>query len=228
MFDPMKVTSEIWILEDDPLFQSSYRQAFASRAGGIRVFSCLKTFLDAVLEKEVAEVPAAAILDLSLKDGNLVEEMRGCWAKPLEAFFSGVPSMVVSGCDSLDALRQCFRSGVRDYLVKPFSLNELLVKVERMVSESNLREVEAGTRGALTPREKTILELLFQALESKQVTDGFVGVSRQEILARVWPNVVVTPGSVDVHLSHLRRKLENSPWEIQWVGPERWTLVRKA
>jgi len=224
----MKVTSEIWILEDDPLFQSSYRQAFANRTGGIRVFSALDDFLAAVLEKEEAQVPAAAILDLSLKDGNLVDEMRGRWAKPLEAFFSGVPSMVVSGCDSLEALRQCFRSGVQDYLVKPFSLNELLIKVERMVSESNLREVEAGAQGTLTPRERMILELLFQARESGPGQGGFTGVSRQEILARVWPNVVVTPGSVDVHLSHLRKKLENSPWEIQWVGPERWMLVRKA
>ena len=234
----MNVSPAIWILEDDPLFQSAYRQAFAGREGGVRFFSDLRTFLNAVIEGEVAEVPSGAILDLGLSDGNLAEEIAGSHSRALESFFRGVPCIVVSGCDDLQTLRLCFKAGIRDYLVKPFSLSELLIKTERMIADSHVRDAEAQMAGLLTPRERTILELLFEAQESSGApTSGegesqpgavLKGITKAEILKRVWPNVVVTAGAVDVHLSHLRRKLEGTNWEIRLVGPGRWSLARKS
>jgi DNA-binding response OmpR family regulator len=196
----------------------------------LRFFSKVSDFLGAVLEKEEVTLPAAAILDLGLSDGTLTAAIQGPSSKSLLSFFSGVPCMVVSGCDDTEVLRLCFRSGIRDYLVKPFAVNELLVKSERMIAESHIRDAEAQMKGLLTPRERTILEILFEAQDHSPgfAEKGVPGVSKKEILNRVWPNVVVTPGAVDVHLSHLRRKLESTQWEIRWVGHERWSLVRKS
>jgi DNA-binding response OmpR family regulator len=206
----MNVSSEIWILEDDPMFQAAYRQAFASREGGVRFFSDLKSFLKALIagiEGDVAEIPSGAILDLGLSDGNLAEEIAGSHSRALETFFRGVPCMVVSGVDDLQTLRLCFKAGIRDYLVKPFALSELLIKTERMIAESHIREAEAQTAGLLTPRERVILELLFETQEKGGIGcggDGEIqaqsgaepkGITKAEILKRVWPNVAVTEKS---------------------------------
>jgi two-component system response regulator CpxR len=116
--------------------------------------------------------------------------------------------------------------GADDYLVKPFAAAELLARIRAVLRRALQRSdlvpsvvqvgelrVDAHTRtvsvrGApleLTPTEFTILEVLMRA--------GGRIVSRDELSAVLYQRET-TPyeRSLDVHVSHLRRKLEDVGW----------------
>ena len=116
-----------------------------------------------------------------------------------------------------------FESGADDYVVKPFSLRELVgrirVGLRRAAAPRALRrmafadiEVDFAARRVsrrghvvdLTPKEFDLLALLVRRA-------GEV-ISRDEFLDQIWGiNVHVTHRTVDTHLSSLRRKIESHP-----------------
>jgi DNA-binding response OmpR family regulator len=133
--------------------------------------------------------------------------------------------------------------GADDYLVKPFAAAELLARIRAVLRRTLQRSdlvssvvqvgdlrVDALNRAAsycgvpieLTPTELTILEVLMRAV-------GRI-VSRNE-LAGVLYQRQTTPyeRSLDVHVSHLRRKLEGVGWTaIRTVRGQGYICVADA
>lgn len=115
--------------------------------------------------------------------------------------------------------------GADDYVVKPFSVRELLARVEAVLRRSPERPKEVrqvafdssvadlermevrygdGTREELSEREAMLIRYLV----------GHRGrvISREELLRRVWqlePNGITTR-TIDMHIAHLRSKLRDS------------------
>lgn len=108
------------------------------------------------------------------------------------------------------------RQGAEDYMVKPFALEELLVRVEKVLSrQESLPEVmelgevtfyvqaryaeRKGEYLKLTPLE---LELLWQLAKHKNVV-----LSRETLLGAVWDTDFLGESrTVDTHISKLRQK----------------------
>ncbi|WP_243323781.1 response regulator transcription factor [Geothrix sp. SG200] len=128
--------------------------------------------------------------------------------------------------------------GADDYLVKPFSVLELVARVKAILRRTrpvdrptllrsgpfrfNLPRLEARREGRpleLTPREFRLLEILISHAGRTH--------SRKELLQLAWePDARPSARTVDVHIANLRRKLGEelgSPW-ITTVGGEgyRW------
>ena len=123
--------------------------------------------------------------------------------------------------------------GADDYVAKPFSVRELVLRVEAVLRRSaKLRQYEAqlrigaqllidtrnltGTQAGqsdpilFTRREIEMLQYL------KQHNDR--PVSREELLAEVWGYVQAShleTRTVDIHIAKLRRKIEPNPKEPQ-------------
>jgi two-component system phosphate regulon response regulator PhoB len=130
--------------------------------------------------------------------------------------------------------------GADDYLVKPFSVLELIARVKAILRRTRPLEKPKALRSGpfrfdlprlettrdgqildLTPREFRLLEIL--------ITHPGRTHSRQELLQLAWePDARPTPRTVDVHIANLRKKLgdDNGKAFIATVGGEgyRWVL----
>ncbi len=129
------------------------------------------------------------------------------------------PILMLTARDSLADRVSGLNTGADDYLTKPFAFEELLARIHALLRRSDLtrppilavedlaldpathrvtrREVEIG----LTPKEFAILEILMRHA-------GEV-VTRSRIGAAVWEaDPEDLTNLVDVHVSHLRRKID--------------------
>ena len=126
---------------------------------------------------------------------------------------SKTPVLLLTARDAVEDRVLGLNAGADDYLVKPFAFAELLARVRallRRVDSGNALRQQIGdlTRGAreiaLTPREFDLLTFLAQHHDQT--------VTRQMIAREVWrePNRATPLDNViDVHLAHLRRKLDD-------------------
>jgi DNA-binding response OmpR family regulator len=177
--------------------------------------------------------PQLIILDLMLPglDGYAV-------LRTLREEGRDVPVLILSARGAETDRLRGFRLGADDYVVKPFSLPELLARVAVMLRRNATDEkaivprtwtfggvsVDAGSREVL--RDGSVVMLRpkeFDLLLALLRRDGRVA-TRAELLDEVWryePDVVSR--TVDVHILELRRKLEADP-----ANPRHVLTVRKT
>jgi len=118
---------------------------------------------------------------------------------------------------------QGLKLGADDYIPKPFSIQQLVLRIEAVLRRSqvgvemartlrigeieidtdNFCGVKGGNEIAFTKREIEVLSYLAQNSDRP--------VSREELLAKVWGyarNLDIETRTVDIHIAKLRRKIE--------------------
>lgn len=109
------------------------------------------------------------------------------------------------------------RLGADDYIAKPFSMRNVLARIEAVLRRSSpapAKPEPAGVacdRATLTVRvdgrEVRMPRKEFEILALLLDHPGRI-FSREELMARIWPeNVVVVERSVDVHIARIRAKI---------------------
>lgn len=201
----------ILIAEDSERISSFISKGLSAHGFGVTVVSdgkeCLKLLTAVDFDLLVLDI------GLPTMDGfQVLETIRGSGNE--------IPVIVLTARDSVDDTVASFQGGADDYMSKPFSFDELLVRVRRRLrtetastpQESLLkhegieldlmsRRVRAnGQEHELTAREFSILELFLR--NPNQL------LSREQILSRVW-GYDHDPASnvVDVYIRYLRQKL---------------------
>jgi DNA-binding response OmpR family regulator len=222
----------IWILESDHDATALYEKVLGIRYK-LRFFTSKDHFTSDLSNGN--DLPDLAIADLNLISGSFLALLK--WDNKSYHF----PWITVSAIDDLDAIRFCFHEGASDYLAKPLKINELIVKIERILTQgssyfsslkfptihglildsSTLRlKTQNGVSTQFTTKEHQIFSLLYSNTNKK--------VSRQEIVEFVWNDVKVSSKNLDVQLFNLRKKLDLFGLKIQFFAPHYFQLCEKG
>lgn len=161
--------------------------------------------------------PHVVVLDVMLPDLDGFEVARRLSAKA-----TPVPVIFLSALDSTDDKVRGLRLGGHDYVTKPFSLEELLIRLQntlrhtgalrdapaRLVfadlelDEDTMEVFRAGDPIELTRTEFRLLRFLM--LNPKRV------LSRQQLLSQVWGDDFAGYSRVvETYISYLRRKIDD-------------------
>ena len=139
------------------------------------------------------------------------------------------PIIMLTARTSDEEIIQGLKLGADDYVAKPFSIQQLVLRIEavlrrsrigieqaRTISLSNNVQIDtenlSGQNGAkaLTFTRREIEILTYLAAHSTRP------VPREELLTKVWGyarNLEIETRTVDIHIAKLRRKIETNPKE---------------
>lgn len=145
-----------------------------------------------------AHRPDLMILDINLPDGDGFGLFRTLRTE------SDVPALFLSARDA-DADRLFgLGLGADDYLTKPFLMQELLLRVQHLLQRAD------GTTLALTATERALLQRL--------ADDRGHIVTYDAVCEAVWgADYYGYENSLNVHIRHLREKIEPDPGHPQWL-----------
>lgn len=129
-----------------------------------------------------------------------------------------IPIIFLTAKDTEEDKLQGFSLGADDYIAKPFSVREVLARINAVLGHTANMKPETLTYKGLTVNlsnktvqidkknislTRTEFEILVLLL-----SEQYHVFTRQELLDRVWPDdVVVTDRTVDVNITRLRKKI---------------------
>ena len=197
--------ARILIVDDDPEITSALARGLAlhgyETVAANNLAAARALFRDASL--------SAAIVDVMIGADSGIDLVR-----TLRAEGATLPILMLSALSEVDDRARGLDAGAEDYIVKPFSFDELVarLKVQQRRAESGARpgpvrldpatrSVARGKRSvSLTEREFALLSLLWNRR-------GEV-LSRGEIFDALWAREGTSSENVvDVYVGYLRRKL---------------------
>lgn len=172
---------------------------------------------DSALNLIAEELPDLVILDLMLPRMDGWEVCRRAKSDPKT---KDIPIMMLTARNSSEDVVQGLDLGADDYMRKPFPLEELLARVRVLLRRYGINDGspilengdlkmdsssgEASLRGEplmLSPTEFDILHLLARKMDRT--------VTRDELLKKIWGMSGGDTRTVDVHISRLRKKLDD-------------------
>jgi two-component system alkaline phosphatase synthesis response regulator PhoP len=206
----------ILIVEDDAGIQMILRDALAAQGYDVTTADDGRKGLE--LAKELK--PALIILDVMLP---LMDGFEVCKRIRKEGIVSPIMMLTVKD-EELDKVLG-LELGADDYVTKPFSLKEVTARVKALLRrvedyqeemdvflfddvELDFHKYESRKAGkdlGLSPLELKILKLMI-ARRGKVIT-------RDEFLDAIWgvDNLTVSHRTVDSHIAHIRKKIEENP-----------------
>lgn len=202
----------ILLLEDDPVLSAEIRSFLEKKD-----FSCDAVYDGGLVEKQLRTKPYdLALLDINVPGINGLEVCRR-----LRSADPALPILMLTAYGEIEDKTEAFEKGADDYLVKPFHLEELLLRIKALLRRKSnaqipenryeiadltidLNAMTATRNGqdlALSPKEFRLLALLAKAA-------GRV-LSKNQIMDALWePHIEPNPNTIEVYINFLRRKVD--------------------
>jgi DNA-binding response OmpR family regulator len=200
--------NRILVVEDDESISRIIQKNLT--AAGYAVAACYDG-LDAAKTVDTDKDFDLALLDVMLPgiDGfELLGQMKHV----------DIPVIYLTAKADLNSKVQGLRDGAEDYIVKPFEILELLVRIEKVLERTgrmqqvldvadiqiNLMERSVRKNGEEIVLKPMEFDLLVMLAKNKNIA-----LSRERLLHGVWGvNYMGETRTVDVHIGQLRKKLE--------------------
>jgi DNA-binding response OmpR family regulator len=220
------VSYRVAVVDDEPAIRDAVSYALRSDGFDVEPYESGEDVLRAV---EGDDAPELIVLDLMLPGLSGTEVCRRVRA------ISAVPIIVLTARDAEVDRVMGLEAGADDYVTKPFSMAELVSRVRanlrrreldrsthmpvRKIGDLELDLARHDARVGGKPIRLTPSEFKVLALLAEQPDRVF---SRREIMQHLWESDYVgDQRACDIHVSNIRRKLENDPAE-----PQRLVTVR--
>jgi len=203
------------IVEDDPTVLGVVSDYLASAGYRVTALADGASALRALAER----LPDVLILDRMLPGVSGDELCRIARERD-----DRLPILMLTALDRVDDRIEGLEHGADDYLAKPFSLRELLLRVNALLRRARApRPTAAFEVGPfrVDPVRRAVWaagrELLLTAREFELfhyfLTNPGRVVTRDEVLRDVWGWNFGDPSTVTVHIRRLREKIEPAPHE---------------
>ena len=211
---------KVLYVEDEPFLSHIVSDGLKSSGYTVQVVADGNLVMDAYR----SFIPDICILDIMLpsKDGYTL-------AKELKEFQADLPIIFLSAKVLTEDVVKGFKSGGNDYLKKPFSMEELLVRMEALLHRFGRETISSATESSkiydfgncqldtvqqilttstgdhsLSFKESALLEMMI--LRKNDVLE------RQEALIKIWgDDNYYNTRSMDVFMTHLRKLLKDEP-----------------
>ncbi|MGN1304822.1 MAG: response regulator transcription factor [Oscillospiraceae bacterium] len=206
------MSHKILIIEDDKNINDMISSFL--RQNGFETISALNGTSASTLMKK--QNYSLVLTDLMLPDKNgerLISELRS---------YSDIPVIVLSAKSMLETRLEVLRLGADDYILKPFDLNEVLVRIQVVLRRSTAGQAkDALVCGELrlSPSEHTVTycgenipltakELMLLQLLMEYPSKVF---SKANLYESVWnEEYFIEDNTINVHVSNLRSKLKKA------------------
>jgi two-component system phosphate regulon response regulator PhoB len=179
------------------------------------------------LRKAREETPRLIILDLMLPG---ISGFEICRMLKADGATQAIPILMLSARAGADDRVRGFELGADDYVTKPFSPRELVLRINALIQSSNQEFAEdvewrgddvavSGSRHEVTVggRRVCLTAIEFKLLTHLIQTRGRVQ-SRDLLLEHVWEYAgSMTTRTVDAHIQRLRKKLRKAGDVIETV-----------
>ena len=213
--------ARILIVEDEVSMRTVLKDILD--AEGFRVMTAVDG--EAGLQAAIEEKPDLILLDIMLPklDGfALCSELRRLTVQ--------APVLMLTAKGSIEDRVTGLDSGSDDYLVKPFSTDELLARVrallrrvhrqKRIVASLELGAIRIDLLRQTARRGRSTIHLTAKEFAMIRLMAETAGepVTRERFLDVVWGYAAFpTTRTVDNHIASLRAKLESDPEKPRWI-----------
>ena len=214
----------ILVIEDEPDIQKNLEYNITREGFKVLTASSISDAQIIIKSKDVSLM----ILDLMLPDGSGLDLCRTIKSDPLT---ESIPIIILTAKDDEVDRVVGFELGADDYVTKPFSVRELILRVKAVLKRGQTKkemvEVErqfGDLKIDINSHEVFVdnMQINLTALEFKLLnklveTRGRVQ-SRDQLLEDVWGySAEVTTRTVDTHIKRLRNKLGSMGKYVQTI-----------
>lgn len=218
------VTRRILLVDDEPSIQKMLVHALEREGFQVHAVGDGEAALQAVGSYE----PHLIILDIMLPKLDGTEVCRRVRAK------SDVPIIMLTAKDDEIDRVVGLELGADDYVTKPFAVREVVARVRAIMRRATVpqgqRQEELNYDGlrinlpsrrvSVADREVDLTYTEFELLVTLASNPGRV-FSRSTLLTRVWGDEFRDERTVDVHIRHLREKIERDPRNPEFIHTAR-------
>jgi DNA-binding response OmpR family regulator len=208
---------DILLVDDDRPLREMLSRSFEREGHRVTAVADGEAALEAAAERPYDVV----LLDVALGSGPTGHDV----ARLLRGRRDVVPIIMLTALDSEADAVQGLESGADDYVTKPFGLAELRSRIRAVLRRAQGRVVEGSLSVGPVALDRqlrritvdgTAVKLTFSEFELLACLMGRPGYTfnRQELLRAIWGDSAYRdPRAIDVHIRHLREKLEPKPEE---------------
>jgi DNA-binding response OmpR family regulator len=208
---------EILLVDDDQPLREMLTRSFEREGHRVTAVADGESALDAAAERPYDIV----LLDVALGAGPTGHDV----ARMLRSRRDVVPIIMLTALDSEADAVQGLEAGADDYVTKPFGLAELRSRIRAVLRRAHGRVVEGRLQVGPVTLDRDLRRVAveddairltfseFELLACLMARPGHV-FNRQELLRAIWGDSAYRdPRAIDVHIRHLREKLEARPEE---------------
>jgi two-component system, OmpR family, response regulator RegX3 len=216
------VSLKILVVDDEASLRETLTRSFTREGHTVQALSSGAEAIERADEESFDVI----LLDVALGAGPNGYEV----CRALRERRNVVPIIMLTALDTEADAVQGLEAGADDYVTKPFGLAELRSRVRAVLRRSGARASsrELLSAGGVTldrsRREVMVGErqvrLTFSEFEllARLMSEPGRLLNRQELLRAIWGDSAYRdPRAIDVHIRHLREKLEERPEEPQLI-----------